>query len=871
LLEGQSCTVLLDGGSEVSTISEQWCKDRGLEVQSLDEFTISLEASDGHALPYSGVVEIRVDFPASLSDKSMNALFLVVPTTQYHQRVPGLLGTNILNIALVDAPDNMSHLETAWQVALKTVCRHNRIAHQDGSIGDVTTTKTITIPPNGRSLIHGQTRAAAVACRRINVMVHESKGSPLPGGLVVSPSLIHLEPGSSKRVGIEVTNYSQKTVTIPAKASLCELHHVSVVPPQLKSEVERVTSRNQNISTSTSDPAEESPESVLGNTVPTVPAEKPDSVTGESFVEQFRESLCSTLTKEQVVEVEDLLAKWECVFSLHDLDLGCTDKVKHKIKLTSEVPFRDRHRHIPPSQIETVRTHLYEMLSLGVIRKSDSPYASNVVLVKKKDGSLRFCIDLRKLNALTIRDSYALPRIDETLDALHGAKWFSTLDLKSSYWQVELEEEDKPKTAFRVGLLGFFECNRMPFGLTNAPATFQRLMESCMGDLYLTYCLLYLDDIVVYSQTYEEHLERLEAIFKRLEEAGLKLKPSKCKFFQKTIKYLGHVASEHGIEVDPEKTRAVHDWPVPTNLTQVLSFLGFVGFYRRFIKNFSKVAKSLNDLNHGSGKVGRNRKHRKKPAVPFVWGSNQQEAFDELKRLCTSTPVLAFADYSKPFLLHTDASLDGLGAVLYQEQNGQERVIAYASRSLSKSERNYPVHKLEFLALKWAVTDKFHDYLYGNTFRVKTDNNPLTYVLSSAKLDATGHRWVSALANYNFSTEYKSGKTNIDADALSRIKWQREEPHRINSHVVQAILGKPSVGLAETLCFSQHVIPPLGGSSVTPIGDWARRQREDRLMKAAINILEKSVGHPHPLQAGSLSSISVEGQAFEREWDSLCL
>jgi transposase InsO family protein len=875
--------VLLDSGSQVSTVSEQWCKEHNINIESLEDFTLSVEAADGHSLPYLGYAEINVDFPISLSTKSTSALFLVVPTTDYHQRVPALLGTNILSIALVEAADNLSGLDSTWQVALKSLTKHKKITEQEGSIGEVTTTKAITIPPNGRSLVHGQTRASAVACHRINVMVHESKGAPLPGGLVVSPSVLHLEPGSVRRVGIEVSNFSQKEVTIPAKASLCELHHVSVVPPRLGAvggcpmstgNVDVVTGDNPPVVSCSGLVNTESTEP-SGGTVPVGQCAPDDaSSSGDSFVTQFRESLCLHLNDEQITEVENLLVNFESVFSLHDLDLGCTDKVKHKIRLTSEVPFRDRHRHIPPSQIETVRNHLYEMLSLGVIRKSDSPYASNVVLVKKKDGSLRFCIDLRKLNALTVRDSYSLPRIDETLDALHGAKWFSTLDLKSSYWQVELEEEDKQKTAFRVGLLGFFECNRMPFGLTNAPATFQRLMESCMGDLYLTYCLLYLDDIVVYSQTYEEHLERLQAVFERLKEAGLKLKPSKCKFFQKTIKYLGHVASEQGISVDPEKTKVVQKWPVPTNLTEVLSFLGFVGFYRRFLKNFSRVAKPLNDLNQGAGKVGRKKKLRKKLAVPFVWGPKQQEAFEELIRLCTTAPVLAFADYSKPFILHTDASLEGLGAVLYQEQEGQERVIAYASRSLTSSERNYPVHKLEFLALKWAATDKLHDYLYGNTFKVKTDNNPLTYILSTAKLDATGHRWVSGLANYNFSLEYKTGKTNTDADALSRIKWPQETPltpHRINSQCVGAILSKPAVGLVETLSFSQRVVPSLECSSLTPMGDWPRRQRQDPLLKKVIHILENPARYPKSLEPGHLSKMFPEGLAFERQSGNFCV
>ncbi len=455
---------------------------------------------------------------------------------------------------------------------------------------------------------------------------------------------------------------------------------------------------------------------------------------------------------------------------------------------------------------------------------------------------MRFYIDLCRLNALTIRDAYALPRIDDTLDALQGAEWFSTLDLKSAYWQVEVAEEDRHKTAFTVGPLGFWECNRMPFGLTNAPATFQRLMESCMGDLYLTTCLLYLDDIVVYSRTYEEHLGRLEAVFQRLQDAGLKLKPGKCKFFQKSIRYLGHVISEEGVATDPDKIATVKEWPVPKSASDLHSFVGFVGFYRRFIKEFSRVARPLHELIQQSGNIKHHKHGKKRPKPePFIWKQEHQEAFDRLVDLCTTAPVLAFADFTKPFKLHTDASMEGLGAVLYQEEQGKDRVISFASRRLSKSEMNYPVHKLEFLALKRAVTEKFHDYLYGTTFTAHTDNNPLTYVLSSAKLDAAGHRWVSQLANYNFNILYRSGKRNIDADALSRIKWPEALPGRIASQSVEAVLEGAQLDnpFVEAFCCAGQVVPEIDMSATEfEKKDWATIQRQDPVLGPVIDVLQ---------------------------------
>ena len=380
------------------------------------------------------------------------------------------------------------------------------------------------------------------------------------------------------------------------------------------------------------------------------------------------------------------------------------------------------------------------------------------------------------------------------------------------YWQVELENEVKPLTAFTMGPLGFWECERMPFGLTNAPATFQRLIESCLGELNLSWCIIYLDDIIVFSQTPEVHLVRLQAVFDKLKAAGLKLKPSKCELFKKQINYLGHVVGHKGVATDPDKIMAVR------------SFLGLVSYYWRFIPTFSKVAKPLNTLLQNLEGTP----HQKKK-FKVNWGPEQQEAFETLQRLCTEAPILAYVDFKSPFILHADASSDGLGAVLYQNQNGQRRVIAYASRSLSPSERNYLAHKQEFLALKWAITDKFHEYLYGAEFQVFTDN-PLTYILTTAKLDATGHRWVAALSNYTFSISYKPGRNNTDADALSRIKWP--EAVDISSQSVHAVCEGVQVphGKIETLCHGAQAVGLLFQDNMPPgitSLEWSQAQLKD--------------------------------------------
>ena len=295
-------------------------------------------------------------------------------------------------------------------------------------------------------------------------------------------------------------------------------------------------------------------------------------------------------TKEQQAQVQQLFIDFGSLFALDSLDLGKTSVVKHKIRLDDYTPFKERYRRIPPHLYEEVKKHLKEMMDIGAIQKSSSPWASAVVLVRKKDGGLRFCIDLRQLNAHTIKDAYSLPRIDEALNCLggRGARIFTSLDLKSGYWQVEMDEDSKELTAFTVVPLGFYECDRMPFGLTNSPATFQCLMESCLGDLHLNWCIIYLDDIIVFADTPEEHVKRLRGVFEKLAEVGLKLKPSKCEFFKSHVNYLGHVISEEGIECDPKKIEAVKNWPIPVTVTDVCSFLGFMNHYHRFIQGYAK-------------------------------------------------------------------------------------------------------------------------------------------------------------------------------------------------------------------------------------------------------------------------------------------
>ena len=696
-------------------------------------------------------------------------------------------------------------------------------------------------------------------------------GHNLPKGLTLIPGYSPLGPGSC-RVSALIENKSNTSITIPARTVICQLGLANKIPklvypgddydndqdPEgLDESDEGLTYKQYEQYRTVSEQLEsESNDDTQGVTIEDIgPEDEESDCKDTQSNEQDDGSWILNLIDLSGIEdwpeklqqdAKDMLKRNAQVFSKDDMDMGRTKLVKHHIKLTDPAPFKEAYRRIPPQMYDEVKAHIQEMLDLGAIRPSNSPWASAIVLVRKKDGRLRFCIDLRRLNNRTVKDAYSLPRIESILDSLGGAQIFTTLDLKAGYWQVEMAEECKAYTAFTCGPLGFYECDTMPFGATNAPATFQRLMHDCLGDLNMNWCIVYLDDIIVFSDTKEEHLKRLEAVFQKLMAAGLKLKPTKCFFFKDEIEYLGHVVSGKGISTNPKKIEAVTKWPTPKTVYDVRSFLGFVGYYRRFIKNFSKITKPIREVITGL----ENQSKRAAKKTHIEWTDIADSAFETLKTMCVNTPILAYPDYQLPFTLHTDSSTDGLGAVLYQKQNGKQRVIAYASRSVSKAESNYPAHKLEFLALKWAVCEKFHEYLYGTKpFEVFTDNNPLTYVLTSAKLDACGQRWVAKLANYNFSIKYRCGVSNTEADALSRIKWPEAIAEKLvldngcmDTHIINAILtgAVSKSSLIESVSCSTDVIPTELDKTTSKLSNinWMKEQRLDPNLGVIIRLIE---------------------------------
>ena len=459
------------------------------------------------------------------------------------------------------------------------------------------------------------------------------------------------------------------------------------------------------------------------------------------------------LSEEQQVELSNVLNKYSDVFAKSDSDLGRTDVLEHAIDTQGHAPIFQRPYRVPETQRKVIQTHIKDMANRGVIRPSKSPWSSPVVLVGKKDGSTRFCVDFRKVNAVTRKDVYPLPRIDETLDTLGGARYFTTLDLASGYWQVPLKEEDMHKTAFSTHT-GLWEFTVMPFGLCGAPASFQRLMEIMLAGLNWESCLVYLDDIIIFSRTFEEHLSRLESVLSRLRAGGLKLKVKKCAFCAPEVKYLGHIVSKDGLHPDESKVNAVQNFPVPQDLTQLRSFLGLIGYYRKFVQDFSLHAEPLYRLS--------------KKNVPYTWGPEQEKAFSYMKNALTSSPVLQFPDFSLPFYIQSDASDKGFGAVLGQMRNGSEVVVAYASKAIAPNEANWSTIEKEAYAIVWSVK-YFRHYLYGRSFTIFTDHNPLKWLFTLKSPEGRLARWTETLKAYDFKIEYRPGRSNANADALSRM------------------------------------------------------------------------------------------------------
>ncbi|GJZ13642.1 reverse transcriptase domain-containing protein [Tanacetum coccineum] len=435
-------------------------------------------------------------------------------------------------------------------------------------------------------------------------------------------------------------------------------------------------------------------------------------------------------------------------------------EIEFRIELTpGATPVAKSPYRLAPSELEELSGQLKELQDKGFIRPSSSPWGAPVLFVKKKDGSFRMCIDYRELNKLTVKNRYPLPRIDDLFDQLQGSQFFSKIDLRSGYHQLRVHEDDIPKTAFRTRY-GHFEFTVMPFGLTNAPAIFMDLMNRVCRPYLDKFVIVFIDDILIYSKTQEEHVEHLRLVLELLKKEKLYAKFSKCEFWLREVQFLGHVINGNGIHVDPSKIEAVKNWKAPRTPTEVRSFLGLAGYYRRFIENFSKIAKSLTILTQKS--------------KTFDWGEEQELAFQTLKDKLCNAPVLALPDGPEDFVVYCDASGIGLGCVLMQ----RGKVIAYASRQLKIHEKNYTTHDLELGAVVFALKIWRH-YLYGIKSVIYMDHKSLQHIFSQKELNMRQRRWIELFSDYDCEICYHLGKANVVADALSR--KERVKPKRVRA------------------------------------------------------------------------------------------
>ena len=467
-------------------------------------------------------------------------------------------------------------------------------------------------------------------------------------------------------------------------------------------------------------------------------------------------AISSHLSAQQKEDLQALLEEFSSIFSLNSDDLGVVAphlSVQHRIDTGDAQPVTQRGYKHSHHECEFLQETVEKLLLLGVIRESTSPWLSPTVLVKKKDRTLRLCIDYRAVNKVTVLDAYQLPLIEERLADMAGCRYFSSLDILSAFWQIPMATEDIPKTAFTTPF-GNFEWLRMPFGLVNATSTFQRFMDTVLKPCR-AFCFPYVDDVISYDNSWEQHLMHLRSVFTELQISGLKVKLSKCIFGAPCLATLGRVVSEAGIHTDPDKVRAILDLPAPTSATLVKSFLGMAGFYRAHIERFSHIAQPLNALT--------------KQGVPFVWNHESQAAFEALKDALVTAPILAMPDWTQPFLLHTDWSKTAVGAVLSQQHpaTGFVHPIAYASRACTVAESHYAPTEGELLALVWA-THKFRPYLDGHAFTVYTDHAALQWLESARFQNSKLERWALRLQEFSFTVQYTKGPDNVVADCLSR-------------------------------------------------------------------------------------------------------
>ena len=685
---------------------------------ALNPVDIELKATNGTTITNYGTVNLLLDIQGIQVEHS----FYVSDAT-----VQGILGINFMQQANV-----------VLDVGRQRVFIGNRsvrLFDRRGKpmVSKVIASQTVHIPPGREIILPGR------VCNLRNSS--ESTASLEPAfctfrktGALVARVAVDL---STPTIPVRVFNPCDEHITIYRNSTMGILNPIEEVRQfQNKSSKETVNSvRSENIHE-------------IDNSLPS------------HLVELYSRSI-EHLDETEQTKLRKLLKEYSDIFAVDSNDIGRTNVVKHHIDTGDEQPVKQRARRLPMVQLEELKKQIEDLKSKNIIRESTSNWASNIILVKKKDSTWRLCVDYRGLNSKTKnKDAYLLPRIDDTLDALSHAQYFCTLDLIQGYHQVELTESSKPKTAFVTPRLSpnHWEYNYMPFGVQGGPSTFQKLMDRILRGLEYKIALAYLDDIIAFGETIPECLDRLAIIFERLRQAGLKLKPKKCFLFKSEILYLGHVVSNKGVSCDPQKIEAIAKWRPPRTVRQVRTFVGTAGYYKRFIKDYAEICRPLYDLT--------------KASVKFVWSTECEEAFQTLKQRLISAPIMSYPLEDGQYILDTDASGFAIGAVLSQLQTDSdgkvhERVISYASRILKAQETRYCARRRELLAIVDFVKH-FRAYLYGRSVIIRTDHASLKYIRTLKDINDQFARWIERLEECDYTIEVRKGAKHLNADGLSR-------------------------------------------------------------------------------------------------------
>ena len=666
----------------MNLVTLEFVKNRGLEVGSIQDLNdhdryIPLSGLEGKITEPLGYVILQVQIPYVPSyDKDQVAL-VVSEDSNFLKRCQVILGTPTINRAVRAMKElEVENAPEAWQSAVHSYEFANYMVQLDPedygmtlptNMGENLTNldelvllkNKVTIPAFEGIILHCRTRRMMMMGYKLHVMTqatYPEDRANLPNGVYVVKTYAELQDGS-RNVSVVLRNLTGKPVHLAAGRPVAWVVAANAIPDATPSPefLKKLDELELNWNSPKKLTIKERQKLLL------------ELLRKEGHLDKLKQ-----WPPELALKFEQMLMEHHNIFSLDQNKIGCTDTAEHVIELLDTEPFKERFWRIAPPLVEEVREHIQEMLDGGAICPSQSPWCNAVVLVRKKDGGLRFCIDFHRLNSRTKKDAYPLPRMQETMESMVGARFFSTMDLKSGFWQVKMAKDSQQYTAFMVGSMGVYEFLRMLYGLCNAPATFQRLMQNCLGELNLTYALIYLDDVIAFSWTEEEHLHCLWVIFAHFLEHGLKLKPSKCHFLQDEITFLGHEISARGMKLGMANLKVIAEMAPPKTYTEIRRFTRMTGFFRQFIKGYSKIAKPLNDLLEGEAS--------KLKAEEVELPLDALEAFEELKMRCMMAPILVFADFKKPFRLETDASKEGLGAILLQESDdGQYHPVAFAS------------------------------------------------------------------------------------------------------------------------------------------------------------------------------------------------